>query len=160
MAALRNLHAWVTTQSNSNYVADLAYTLSTRRSWMSWRYTFLASTHQETLVSLASTSLKVFRTAKVNRIAYIFTGQGAQWFSMAREMLNSPRFLESTVESDGILARLNSSWSLIKELTRDKATSRVGESMIGLPATTAIRISLVELLRHVGVDPEYCIGSL
>lgn len=158
MAALKSLLEWAKSRNDSDYIEDLAYTLTSRRSLMPWRYTIAASNKQTLLASLASTTQGAVRTTNVNRVIYVFTGQGSQWFAMARELLNYPRFKECILGSGAILKRLGASWSLLEELVRNKATSRVGESKVGMPATTAIQIGLVGLLRNLGVNPDAVLG--
>ena len=158
MASLRNLRKWAKAQYCVDYVPDLAYTLASRRSLMHWRCSFVVSSHQDVLDALESKSPEVTRTAKINRLTYVFTGQGAQWYAMARELLEIPSFIISVVESSAILKELGASWDLLEELTREKTASRVDQSEIGQPCTTAIQIGLVELFQSVAVKPNEILG--
>ena len=125
---------------------------------MSWRCTFVASTQQTLLAALTCAPPKLFRTASENRLTLIFTGQGAQWFAMARELMELPRFKELLMGSDKYLAKLGASWSLYEELMRDKLTSRIDESTVSQPATTAIQLALMDTLHYLGVRPDDVVG--
>jgi acyl transferase domain-containing protein len=63
-----------------------------------------------------SSAEKVSRSSSVNgKIAFVFTGQGAQWHGMAKGLiLGSPAFRESIREMDKTLQELNDppSWTI------------------------------------------------
>ena len=159
-AALFNLRNWVMARDESgSYITRLAYTLTSRRSLMGWRYAFAASRHDEILDALDSKSLRSTRIANNNRMIFVFTGQGAQWPAMGKDLaLSFPLFKKSLVESAATLKGLGASWDLLEELELEEAKSRVHESQIGQPATTAIQIGLVELLRSLGITPHIVLG--
>lgn len=56
------------------------------------------------------------------------------------------------------MERLGASWSLIDELLLDESESRVHQSWLAQPASTAIQIALVDLLKSVGVQPQTVLG--
>ena len=60
--------------------------------------------------------------------------------------------------SGEILSNLGATWSLIDELLRDADTSRLHLAEIAQPATTAIQIALVDLLKDMNVLPDNVIG--
>jgi acyl transferase domain-containing protein len=62
------------------------------------------------------------------------------------------------MKSDGILRRSGAEWSLLEELLKTEDDSRVGQSEISQPATTAIQIATVDLLATWGIQPSYVIG--
>lgn len=156
-----NLRRWLMAQNKRDlsYISDMAYTLTSRRSHMPWRHTFVASKEQEILAALVPKSLRVSRTAKFNRVIFVFTGQGAQWPAMGKELITSSfQFKESLHHSSAILSRLGASWNLLDELLAEEATSRIYESEIGQPATTALQIGLVEVFRSLGIVPNAVLG--
>lgn len=157
--SMSNLRSWLSGQSNdTEYMFDLAYTL-TRRTLMQWRCTFVAANLADLSNLLDPTAWKLCRVASKAPVIFIFTGQGAQWFGMARELLATVKvFQQSLKESDEIIKSLGASWSLIEELSRPEASSPVTESEIRQPATTAVQIGLVKLFRHVGVKPKAVLG--
>lgn len=95
------------TQSSVN-VNDLAYTLGTRRDHMKHRA--FAIIDQDGTVS----DFEKSRETK-SGIAFVFSGQGAQWAGMGRELLSaSPSFCRSIWTMDQALKRLKSppEWTL------------------------------------------------
>ena len=93
------------------------------------------------------------------RLTYLFTGQGAQWFAMGRELIATlPKFRKSLIKSDQILQGLGATWGLVEELSLDESTSRIDDSAIAQPATTAIQIALVDLLGSLEIQPTAVLG--
>ncbi|KAJ8067959.1 hypothetical protein OCU04_003540 [Sclerotinia nivalis] len=141
---------------------DLAYTLSNHRSMMSWRYSFVASSSQELLTSLQSVSgspKSLVKSSSSHRIVFVFTGQGAQWIGMARELLLvDSAFAKSIADSSMILQALGAPWNLVEELLSDQANSRIDKSEIAQPASTALQIALVDLLSSLNVTPQVVLG--
>jgi acyl transferase domain-containing protein len=89
----------------------------------------------------------------------VFTGQGAQWFGMGRELITmSTCFKNSIMESDRSLRSIGCDWSLLEELSKPSSESRVGQSEISQPSTTAIQIALVDLLASFGIIPSCVVG--
>ena len=160
LAALGKLRDWSMKPDALNVsVAALARTLTSRRTFLPWRYTFLASTRKELLSSLESTALRATQIAKTNRIVFVFTGQGAQWNGMTKELFAaSAVFRESLIQSDTILRGIGSSWSLLEELSKGEKESRIDESEIGQPASIALQIALVDLLRDLNIVPNAVLG--
>ncbi|EEP81634.1 hypothetical protein UREG_06499 [Uncinocarpus reesii 1704] len=92
----------------------------------------------------------------------IFTGQGAQWPTMGRNLiLQSPLFRKSITQLQASLAALGDdapSWSLEKELLAEGDRSRVAEAEISQPLCTAVQIGLVDLLRASNVALRSVVG--
>lgn len=144
-------------------LADLAYTLSARRSLLPWRHTIVASS----LAQLAegANSLKTTKVIKspaadrTPRLAFVFTGQGAQWVGMGRELMSVPAFAQSINKSEVYLNYLGGTWSLKNEMMQSSSSSsRLQEAEIAQPATTALQIALVDLLVSLGVTPSSVVG--
>jgi acyl transferase domain-containing protein len=57
--------------------------------------------------------------ASASRLAFVFTGQGAQWFGMGSELLVCPIFRDSINASQTYLAEMG--WSLSLESTYGKS---------------------------------------
>nr|AFA26384.1 polyketide synthase A [Aspergillus flavus] len=96
-----------------------------------------------------------------HRIMGIFTGQGAQWAGMGRELLlASPVFRKSIERCERALANLHDgpSWSLQEELLADTPSSRLSNPAISQPVTTAIEIAAYDLLCTSGVSVDAVVG--
>ncbi|KAL6796280.1 polyketide synthase [Trichoderma sp. SZMC 28013] len=158
---LATMADWVSKREDQPILRDLSYTLMERRSVMPWRFSCVAASHSELIEALSKASQTTDAVSRISpdvKINFVFSGQGAQWAGMGRELLADPTFNHSINESNKILAQLGSSWDLVEELLRDKTTSRLGEAELAQPATTAVQIALVDMVRNWGVIPDAVVG--
>ncbi|PHH68887.1 hypothetical protein CDD82_201 [Ophiocordyceps australis] len=140
-------------------VRDLAYTLGQRRSHMQWRAAITGSCCREMVEQLNSAAADPVRVAKRLAVAFVFTGQGAQWHAMGRELMASHSvFAEAMRAADAHLRRLGADFSLVEELARDKDHSAIDRAHISQPACTAVQLGLVQLLAAWGVRPVAVVG--
>ena len=141
------------------YIADLAYTLASKRSRLPWK-SFLRLDS----IALSPTDLwkqcskPVRSSGNAPGLAFVFTGQGATWYGMGRELLAERVFQESLQQSDLYLRQLGCKWSLIEELQQDEACSRVKDARYSQPLTTAVQIALLKLLRSWNIRPLAVVG--
>jgi len=92
------------------------------------------------------------------KVGFIFSGQGPQWYAMGQQLLkNNQVFSEVVHRIDQIFSKL-SGWSLLEEMQKDEASSRVSETQIAQPAIMAVQIGLAEVLKSQGVLPQGCVG--
>lgn len=161
LVAIRSLRRWTSAYGSARDLEDLAYTLSVRRSKLEWRFAFVAE-HSSDIMDAT-------REAKINtnlknasedlRVTFVFTGQGAQWYAMGRELITTcSQFRDSLSKSGTILQELGASWNLMDELLLDESKSRVHQSWFAQPASTAIQIALVDLLGSIGIQPQTVLG--
>jgi acyl transferase domain-containing protein/NADPH:quinone reductase-like Zn-dependent oxidoreductase/NAD(P)-dependent dehydrogenase (short-subunit alcohol dehydrogenase family)/SAM-dependent methyltransferase len=154
------LRQWLgSNQGRTTSLADLAYTLNTRRSKFAWRCSFITNTVESLADMLTDSKVTPVKAAKEVGVAFMFTGQGAQWFAMGHELLKGSQIFASSIAScNQAMKCLGCDWDLVEELSRDKTTSRLGESRLSQPCTTAIQIALVDLLEAWGLRPEAVCG--
>lgn len=157
--ALQNLKHWVSNHDTTDVQAlnKLANTLSSRRSRFNWRSTVIASSHTGLMSALENA--RTTKSSPKNQIVFLFTGQGAQYHGMGRELLVlHTSFAQSLNRSQEILTRLGASWSLVDELLCEESDSRINTSELSQPATTAVQIALVDMLREINVRPAMVLG--
>lgn len=145
-------------QSDAN---DYAYTLACRRSVMEWKDFVVANGQSELIKKLATRKdqdyIRSNRDSKL-KIAFIFCGQGAQWPQMGRELMSFGPFKASLEAAAAYLKTLGSDFDLIEEIMKNKQESRIQEPQISQPATTAIQVALVDLLRAFSIAPSSVVG--
>ena len=154
------------------FLQSLAYTLSNRRHHLNWR-SFAVLTSASDLSHIASSFSKPLRTTANPKLAYLFTGQGAQYAGMAQDLMRYPLFYASLKRSEMYFNQLGSSWSLksklfhrstrssltlVAELSKPEALSLINRAEYSQPICTAIQIALVDLLRSLKIEPSVVLG--
>jgi acyl transferase domain-containing protein len=116
LARLTKIYARHFEQINVNdeaaYLNDLAYTLNSRRSSLRCK-SFLVARSRNSLRLLNQNISKPIFSMPNPKIGYIFTGQGAQWYGMGRELLLFPVFKNSLLDAQEYLKDLGCEWSLL-----------------------------------------------
>ena len=139
-----------TAEGNDSYAPALAYTLAERRS----RFPYTAAVRARSLDQLAARfedpHIRIRKaTTDRCRVGFVFNGQGGQWHAMGRGLINTyPKYREAMQRADRILQhRYSASWSLMEEMMRDEATSRIHEISLSPVISVALQLCLVDLLR-------------
>lgn len=167
IATLKAYVSYLTAHPNIN-PGDLAWTLNSRRSVLPSRLTFAATS----IASLVSQLNNAVSASDANKpidvgaarstsspkpsVLGIFTGQGAQWAGMGRDLILGSEFARKFIgRLEDRLALLPPAdrpvWSLVRELLADSSASRLNEATLSQPLCTAIQLLVVELLRSAGV---------
>ncbi|KAM0441837.1 hypothetical protein ACHAQK_004775 [Fusarium lateritium] len=158
-------------------IAALSSVLQSRRSTHRVRAHFSGSSRGAILADMADFLVKhakvtgdnighvpkLVNSRERSGVLGVFTGQGAQWPAMGRELSqNSPVFRRILQECEAVLANLpekdRPEWSLIEELTADASTSRIAEAVISQPLCTAVQLALINLLAKAGVSFDAVVG--
>ena len=144
---------------DDSFLGDLAFTLGQRRSPLPWKVAYLANSVASLIQKLEKPDITPLRTPRPPQIGFVFTGQGAQWHGMGRELFASNLIFASAIDmATNSLLKLGASYNLREEILKDGKTSRLGQAFISQPACTAIQIALVLVLRSWGVRPTTVTG--
>jgi acyl transferase domain-containing protein len=98
------------------FLDNLAYTLGHRRSQFSWMSTFAASSISGLVKTLESGKNKPVKreSSSTLRLGFVYTGQGAQWWAMGRELVDVyPVFKAALLDCDAHLKKLGARWNMI-----------------------------------------------
>ncbi|KAH7327102.1 beta-ketoacyl synthase domain-containing protein [Rhexocercosporidium sp. MPI-PUGE-AT-0058] len=143
----------------NSLLPNLAYTLGQRRSHLAYKVAIPARGSSELIPALAGNEITPSRSTKEPRIGFVFTGQGAQWHAMGRELLDAYPVFAATMEKiDRYLFELGADFSMIEELSQDVEKSRVSAAHISQPACTAVQLALTDLLKSWGIKPTAVAG--
>lgn len=89
---------------------------------------------------------------------FVFSGMGPQWWGMARGLLERPGiFRDAAAEIDEVFQEI-SGWSVIAELLRPQADSRVSRTEIAQPANFLVQSALAKHLQQFGIRPTAVVG--
>ncbi|KFZ23643.1 hypothetical protein V502_01879 [Pseudogymnoascus sp. VKM F-4520 (FW-2644)] len=135
---------------------DLAYTLSVRREHLS---------HRSFCVTNGDNALEPVLVPKPKttpQLVFVFTGQGAQWVGMGKELLlDFPSFAEDMRQLSGVLQTLPilpAPWNIENMLLQTGNVFPLSDAEFSQPLCSAIQIGLVNLLKKLGVSPSAVIG--
>lgn len=144
---------------------DLAFTLGTRRTRHATRAFTVASL--DTLADNFANANSAFTWADkkqqqtVERVGFVFTGQGSQWPRMGADLIvHSARFRASIRVMDKALGALPDApeWTIEAMLLAGEGESRVSEAEFSQPLCTAVQVALTEVLADWGIKPCVTIG--
>lgn len=141
----------------SSILEQVAFTLSNRRSNFQWRTVVVAEQIEDLKRRLKSLA-KPARASKPPTLLFCFTGQGAQWYAMGRELLAYEVYETSLRNADSYLRSIGAPWSVLEELNMSKENSRIGKPEFSQPLCTVLQVALVDLLKHWNVLPTVVIG--
>ncbi|WP_100524553.1 type I polyketide synthase [Mycobacteroides abscessus] len=89
---------------------------------------------------------------------FVFSGMGPQWWGMARALLERPGiFRDAAAEIDEVFQEI-SGCSVIAELLRPQADSRVSRTEIAQPANFLVQSALAKHLQQFGIRPTAVVG--
>ena len=97
---------------DATFITNLVYTLASRRSRLEWR-SFVLIRQPVDLLNLEVSPSKPIRANTVQKLAFIFTGQGAQYARMGLGLLQYEVFRQSLEDADAFFKNLGSDWSLM-----------------------------------------------
>ncbi|KAH8696648.1 hypothetical protein BGW36DRAFT_428643 [Talaromyces proteolyticus] len=143
----------------SDTLAYLANTLSGRRSIFQWRHAVVASSVDELVAHWRDDKLKPVKASTSPNITFVFTGQGAQWHAMGRELVVFDVFARSIRESASyLMAGLGCQWDAWRELMEPESETKVNRAEYSQPLCLVLQVALVDLLEHWGVKPSAVVG--
>ena len=146
-------------------VADLCHTVNVGRSGLERRAWALGATAGELRASLAELRREPARAPRAVRRAlerprpvFMFTGQGAHWPGMGRELFASQPVFRAEIERcSAVLAPLLD-LRLEALLFDEQHGPRQGDARLSPPAAFAFAVALAALWRAWGVEPAAVIG--
>ncbi|MEU0538903.1 SDR family NAD(P)-dependent oxidoreductase [Nocardia sp. NPDC005978] len=98
------------------------------------------------------------RTVGGGAPVFVFTGMGPQWFGMGRELLATDTLFAAAAQRVDAAFIAVSGWSILAELARPEAESRVTATEVAQPANFLVQVALVETLAALGITPAAVVG--
>ncbi|MEV0535386.1 type I polyketide synthase [Kitasatospora sp. NPDC050463] len=144
---------------------DLAYSLATTRSALRHRAVLVprdVAELPELLRALADdrpAAGTVLGTVGTDpQIAFVFPGQGSQWIGMARELLDSAPVFAERMGACAAAIEPFVDWSLLDVVRGEPGAPGLDRVDVVQPVLFAVMVSLAELWRAHGVEPDAVLG--
>lgn len=145
-------------------LGDLAFTLSEHRSRLFKRgYAVASSARGLREADLVMGEKGVNAIEAQPSIGFVFTGQGAQWPEMGKDLLARFPAVRPLLEHlNGILQGLPSKhaprWNLVDELTQPRSAEAYRDPEFAQPLTTALQIAILSVLDTWDIKPRAVVG--
>ncbi|MFG3510697.1 SDR family NAD(P)-dependent oxidoreductase [Streptomyces sp. NPDC047821] len=91
-------------------------------------------------------------------LAFFFSGHGAQWIGMGRDLLAEPAFRAALDECDRAV-RPFTDWSVTDELLADASRSRLDRTDVVQPVLFSLQVALARTLAAWGLEPDAVFGQ-
>ncbi len=152
----------------ANLLDEIGYTAARRRDHHAHRLCVVAADRHEAAGRLQAylndertlgvATGEVRRAESGPKIAFVFSGQGPQWWGMGRRLYQTNSTYRRKIEECDRIVRDCAGWSLMEALSAPEHESRIGETAIAQPALCALQIALAEVWKSWGIVPEATVG--
>ena len=154
-------------KEDSASLQDIAFTAATGRARLSHRLAAVGSDKAEIAVKL-----RTWREGRIAKglasgqtrmrirpkIAFMFTGQGAQYPGMGAELYKTEAHFAETLDRVAAIMDDELGVPLKEVLFGPEARKYLGNTRYVQPALFALEYALADLMRHWGVEPDFVIG--
>ncbi len=144
---------------------DICFTAGAHRTWHAFRLCVAAGSRAGMAEKLSACAagdsrpgLSTAHDFAPQSPVFVFSGQGPQWWAMGRELLEREPVFRAKIEECDALLREFGDWSLIEEMKRGEAESRMDETAIAQPAIFALQVALAALWKSWGIRPAAAVG--
>ncbi len=145
---------------------DIAHAAAHRRERMEKRLALTAGSTAEAATLLSDYARGNLPTAiaiedrlpQAGSVAFIYSGNGAQWVGMGLGLLaESPRFGEILAQLDAVM-RQRAGLAVIEELRAVGSAARLDDTVVAQPLLFAIQVAISLLLKEQGIEPAAVTG--
>ncbi len=149
-------------------LGDITYTSTVGRDHFNNRITAVAATHEAMAEALDAAvngeNDKRLRQGIVpgprkSKIAWLFTGQGSQYFGMGRQLYQSNALFRERLDACAAILDKHLSAPLLEVLFSEEGDQdQVNQTAFTQPAIFAVEYALAELWLSFGIKPDYVMG--
>lgn len=161
-AMLRNAERLIgyVAQNPSTTLPDLAYTTTARRTQHNWRMSFTASESSEVPAILRSKLNENFVPVlpESPKVAFLFTGQGSHYSSMARELYTSSSLFRESVDEFNKISLLHGFPSFLPLIDGSVADVQTMSPVLVQIGIVCLEMALARLWDSWGIKPAVVLG--
>ena len=154
--------AWIGSTGKGDSLASISNTLATRRGHHDYRAAFVVDDHDDAVATLKSfidgssnewtSSARVLSDVRRD-VVWVFSGHGAQWNNMAKELIDHPVFYSAVSSIDPIIQE-EMGYSAVEKLKSGEFESSTEVQVL----TYVMQVGLTAFLNSKGVVPDAVIG--
>ncbi|KAK5996046.1 Highly reducing polyketide synthase otaA [Cladobotryum mycophilum] len=140
------------------FLSRLQNTLNNRRQAFNWRSFVVAPNLDGLRQSLEAklTTSKIWNNP--HKFRFVFTGQGAGWTGMGRDLLVYPIFRQRMDEASVYLQGLGAQWHMTDVISLKAELDDYNEPTYAQTASVTVQVALVDLIRSWGLTPSSVVG--
>lgn len=152
---MRNLKPVIT----QHKLLDTAHTLARRTKFRFRSYQVVDTQAAAETYQPDEAAIRQCEDSRVPQLAFVFTGQGAQWQTMGRALLAFEVFRSSIAAQNDIIGSLSNKppWT-ISELFYGDTEYSVNDAAISQTICTSLQIGIVDLLHSWAIAPHAVVG--
>jgi myxalamid-type polyketide synthase MxaB len=149
-------------------LGDICYSASTGRSHYTNRVSVVADSHEgmaEALQAVAEDAndkrvkSNVIPGPRKSKIAFLFTGQGSQYFAMGRELYETNSLFRKHMDECEAILSEHLGLSLLDILYNEEGDQkRINQTAYTQPGIFAVEYALAKLWMSFGIQPDYVMG--
>jgi phthiocerol/phenolphthiocerol synthesis type-I polyketide synthase B len=150
-------------QLTPEFGQNLCYSASVRRTHHPYRSAVVVDSPEDLssclqALTTADITTQTKQSKRKPKVAFVFSGQGPQWWAMGRELLAQEPVFRAVIEECDTLIQKYAQWSLLTEFAVPESQSRFQETEIAQPALFALQVGLAHLWRSWGIEPKAVVG--
>lgn len=132
-----------------------------RRSHHECRVSFAGRNDQEIASAMdawLAAPRRADRPVKNPGVVFVYSGMGPQWWGMARQLLTEDAPSKAFAAHFDALFQAEAGWSLLDEMLKDEADSRVTSTVVAQPANFLCQALVTLWLQRRGIVPAAVVG--
>lgn len=92
------------------------------------------------------------------KVAFVFSGQGPQWYAMGRALYREEKVFRQTLEEAHEAVKAIGGWHLLDHFLADESLTKIAQTSYAQPLITAVQLGLDRLWRSWGITPSAVVG--